>query len=525
MSEKDTRPHDDEHRDKALTHDSEAAETEAHAQSEEEARSEEGQGDEEKDAPDGKGGGHNVPRKATDPFAPDGMPVALLEFHSPTRGLVNMPATPSAQYIVWVTGSLLIMSVLAMALFPVNKVVSVKGRLISTQPTTIVQPLDSGVVRSLDAHVGDYVHKGQVLARLDPTLSQVDMDNLVAQSQLLQAQVDRMKAEAAGKEYRPDLNVPASIQQGDAFLRRHQDYEAHLQDFDHRIAGMESDLQGARANAAMFASKLRVVSAVLEMRRREQKEEIGSRLSTLGAQDAVMDAERALISAQQQANGMESRLTALKASRESFVQSFKAEVYTTLAEAERRLDETRSEYRKARLKQRMVLLRAPTDGIVLTVAPVSVGAVVDPQVRIMTIVPSSTGLEMEAILRAQDAGFVETGNRALIKFTSFPYSLYGGANATVRVISADTFLPTEMAASNIRAGMSPEQLSGQGDVPVFYRVRLRIDKYTLHGQPSFFHPAPGVPVTADIDVGKRTIIKYLFSRIVPTLTDGMREPS
>lgn len=518
MSEKDTLPHDDEHRDTAS---SSGNESEKHDASKDSINGE-GQ-DAEK--PNSEGGGHNVPRKATDPFAPDGMPVALLEFHSPTRGLVNMPATPSAQYIVWVTGSLLIMSVLAMALFPVNKVVSVKGRFISTQPTAIVQSQDNGVIRSLNAHVGDYVHKGQVLARMDPSLSQVDMDNLVAQSQLAQAQVDRMKAEASGKEYHPDLNVPASVQQGDAFLRRRQDYDAHLQDFDHRIAGMESDLQGARANAAMFASKLRVVSAVLDMRRREQKEEIGSRLSTLGAQDAVMDAERALIASQQQVNAMESRLTALKATREGYVQAFKAEVYTTLSEAERRLEEVRSDYRKARLRQRTILLRSPTDGIVLTVAPVAVGTVVDPQIRIMTIVPSTTGLEMEAVLRAQDAGFVKLGNHALIKFSSFPYNIYGGAEATVRVISADTFLPTEMAMSNIRAGLSPEQLSGQGDIPVFYRVRLRVDKYTLHGQPSFFHPAPGVPVTADIDVGKRTIIKYLFSRIVPTITDGMREPS
>ncbi|MXV36763.1 MULTISPECIES: HlyD family type I secretion periplasmic adaptor subunit [unclassified Saccharibacter] len=523
MSENEHTPHDDDPRDTASSsHDGETENTRDKARADGQDSSAD-QGGHEEEAP--KEGGHNVPRKATDPFAPDGMPVALLEFHSPTRGLVNMPATPSAQYIVWVTGSLLIMSLLAMALFPVNKVVSVKGRLISTQPTTLVQPFDSGVIRSLDAHVGDYVHKGQVLARLDPTLSQVDMENLVAQSQLLQAQVDRLKAEAAGQEYHPDLNVPASIQQGETYLRRHQDYMAHIQDFDHRIAGMESDLQGARANAAMFASKLRVVSAVLEMRRREQKEEVGSRLSTLGAQDAVMDAERALITAQQQANGTESRLNALKATRESFIQSFKAEAYTSLAESERRLDETRSEYRKARVKQRMILLRAPTDGVVLTVAPVSVGAVVDPQVRIMTLVPSATGLEMEAILRAQDAGFVKLKDHAIIKFSSFPYNMYGGAEATVRVISADTFLPTDISTSNIRAGINPEELATQGDAPVFYRIRLRVDKYTLHGQPSFFHPAPGVPVTADIDVGKRTIIKYLFSRIVPTLTNGMREPS
>lgn len=520
MSDKNTTPHDDETRKDTSSHKENLSSDSQRSEYESAEHSKQGKQSEQPEI-----GGHNVPRQATDPFSPDGMPVALLEFHSPTRGLVNLPATPSAQYIVWITGSLLIMSMLAMALFPVNKVVSVKGRLISTQPTTLVQPFDTGIIRSINAHVGDYVHKGQVLARLDPTLNQVDIANLVSQSQLLKAQVDRMKAEVNGQEYHPDLNVPASVEQGNAYMRRHQDYEAHLQDFDHRITSMESELQGVRANVAMFASKLRVVSSVLKMRRQEQKEEIGSRLSTLGAQDAVMDAERSLISAQQQANSTQDKLTALKATRESYIQSFKSEIYTALSEAERQLDEVTGEYRKARVRQRMILVRAPTDGIILTVAPVSVGAIVDPQIRIMTIVPSSTGLEMEAILRAQDAGFVKKGDHALIKFSAFPYNMYGGAESTVRVISADTFLPTDVASSNIRAGISPEELGSQQGVPVFYRVRLRIDKYTLHGQPSFFHPAPGIPVSADIDVGQRTILKYLFSRIVPSLTNGMREPS
>ena len=67
------------------------------------------------------------PRKADDPFAPHDMPVALLEFHSPTLGLVNMPMTASARYIVWIVGSLVLASVAAMGLFPVNKVVTATG--------------------------------------------------------------------------------------------------------------------------------------------------------------------------------------------------------------------------------------------------------------------------------------------------------------------------------------------------------------------------------------------------------------
>lgn len=468
---------------------------------------------------------HNVPREATDPFSLDGMPLALLEFHSPTQGLVNLPATASAQYIVWVTGSLLLACLAAMTFFPVNKVVTVTGRLITDEPTVLVQPFESGIVRSIDAHIGDYVQKGQALAHLDASITQADLDNLVAQMQSVQAEVARLKAEAVGEIYHPDMNIAASVQQGEAFLRRRNDYNASLQDFDQRIASMETDLQGLRANKAMLENKMRIVSAVLSMRRQEQKEQVGSRLSTLGAQDALMDAERSLVQVQKEANSTVSKLAALKATRESYIQKWKATVYGELTGAERHLDEVTSSYRKARIHQRLIVLRAPQDGIVLTLGRASLGSVLEAGNPLMTLVPAGSALEMEGVMPAQDGGYVKQGDHAIVKFTTFPYDVYGGAEATVRLISADTFMPQEAAASNIRAGIDPQEFAGKTGVIVFYRIRLRIDHYTLHGVPPFFHPAPGVPVKADIDVGKRTIMKYLFSRVVPAVSDGMREPS
>ena len=35
---------------------------------------------------------------------------------------------------------------------------------------------------------------------------------------------------------------------------------------------------------------------------------------------------------------------------------------------------------------------------------------------------------------------------------------------------------------------------------------------------------PGMPVTADIKVGKRTVLKYLLGMVVPVAHEAMREP-
>ncbi|GBR43666.1 HlyD family type I secretion periplasmic adaptor subunit [Neokomagataea thailandica] len=458
------------------------------------------------------------PRPATDPFAPGDMPLALLEFHSPTQGYVNLPATASARYMIWLIAGLFFACLAGMTWFPLNRVVSTTGRLTSTQPTILIQPLETSIVKSIDVHTGDYVHKGDVIAHLDPTLTEADVVNVRQQMIAYQAEADRLRAEADGRDYKPDMHILASVEQGAAFQRRTAEYRARMEDYDQQIASLQSDIQASRANAAMYGGKAHLYTEVLKMRQREQADQVGSRLSTLSAQSDLMEAERAEISAQQEANSASSKLLATRAEQESYAANWKAQIYTYLSDTQHRLDEYRSQYQKDHLRHDLILLRAPEDGIVLTLAKVSVGSVLETAQSFATLVPTGAGVEMEAVMQANDAAFVQVGDRALVKFAAFPYTQYGGAEATVHVISADSFSADSSSSS---AGPSPSS-SAAGQM--FYRVRLRIDRYTLHGQPSFFHPAPGTPVTADINVGKRTIMQYLFNSIAPLISNGMREP-
>ena len=58
----------------------------------------------------------------------------------------------------------------------------------------------------------------------------------------------------------------------------------------------------------------------------------------------------------------------------------------------------------------------------------------------------------------------------------------------------------------------------------YFRARMSIDTLNLHNLPAGFRLNPGMPVTADIKIGKRTVLAYLFSRVVPVATEGLREP-
>ncbi|GBQ92691.1 major facilitator superfamily multidrug resistance transporter EmrA/FusE [Acetobacter nitrogenifigens DSM 23921 = NBRC 105050] len=461
--------------------------------------------------------------QVNDPYAPGDLPPALLEFHSPSAALVNLPPTASAQYLTWIIGALTLSTVLVMAIFPLDRVVSSPGRIASTQRTLVVQPLETSIIRSIEVHEGDFVHKGQVLARLDPTISDADIQNLLLQTQSYSAEVDRLTAESQGRTYAVDPSNPSSTQQEATFLRRKAEFDAKTHDYDEQIASETSELQGYVASSAMYAARAKVAADVHNMRARLQADQVGSRLSTLGAQNDLMEIERSQISAQQQAASTRGKLSALASERDAYIENWKASVYHDLSDAQRHFATAQSDYEKAKLRKNLTTLKSGEDAIVLTIAKLSIGSIMTTGTELMTLVPVGSGLEVEATLRGSDAGFVRLGDKALLKFSTFPYAQYGGAEATVREISADSFSAQDKPSSNAGASAAaPPDPTGSSQS--FYRVRLRIDRYTLHGVPTFFHPQPGMPVTADIQVGKRTIMQFLLNSIMPLVSDGMREP-
>ncbi|AXY21675.1 MULTISPECIES: HlyD family type I secretion periplasmic adaptor subunit [Komagataeibacter] len=469
---------------------------------------------------DGVGGILSVlPPPAAD--VPADLPPALLAFYSPSAALVDLPPSDAARYVVWLVAALAGAGLLVMTFFPLDRVISVNGTLTPFDETMVIQPLETSLIRSLDVHEGDTVHKGQVLARLDPTMTDADVTNLRHQVMAYRAEVARRTAEAAGRPYRADMNDPASVQEAAAYLRRQAEYDAQMAGYDRQIAALQSELQGYEASAAMYGARARVARDVQDMRQRLQHEQVGSRLSTLAAQDTLMEVVRSQVSARHEADSTRARLDAMKAQRDGYASNWHATVYQDLALAQHRLADADGSYSKAMLHHDLIVMRADRDAVVLSIAHLSAGSVIQAASPLMTLVPTGSHLDVEATLRGVDAGYVRAGDPALLKFAAFPYTQYGGGEATVRVISADAF-----AGQPARAGGDAQQGSdGTGDpLTVYYRVRLSVDRYTLHGVPPFFQPRPGMPVEADIHVGRRTMMQYLLNRLLPAVTDGMREP-
>lgn len=444
---------------------------------------------------------------------------AVLEFQSPSTAVLAEPVPRSARGTVWVVGSMFAAMLAAMGLIRVDRVVTARGEIVSEAPVLVVQPLETAIVREVDVRAGDKVKAGQILARLDPTFAAADVGSLAAQVSALQASVSRLQAESDSSPFtysgmNPDLALQAAI-----YAQRKAEYDYKLENYKQKIDELVAQIKRANSDAEGYRTRLAVATDVEQMRRQLEKLNVGSKLNTLAAMDSRAEMQRNYQNSIDTAQAATRDLSAMIAERDGYVQSWHADTSEKLAEAIGKLSDAREQLRKAQLRRQLVELRADRDATVLTVAKASVGSVLQSGQQFITLMPTDSPLEVEANISGKDDGYVRVGDPVAIKFDTFPFSRYGMAYGTLHVISANSFTGQDQAA--VQSAIVPVSPS---DTEPYYRARIAIDRLALHGTPEGFEPTPGMPVTADIKVGKQTILHYLLGRVIPVATEAMREP-
>src|SRR5271166_1574485 len=190
---------------------------------------------------------------------------ALLEFQSPTSAVIAERVPLSGRITIWVVATAILSSIGVMGFYPVDRVVTVPGKVVSQVPNTVVQPLETAIVRQINVHEGQVVHPGDRLARLDPTFASADLGSLEAQVSSLQAEVDRLKAEADSRSYLTD-GTQASQLQAMIFAQRHAERAAKLESYSQRIDGAKAKIEQTVSDIASYAEEYRAAQTKEGMR-------------------------------------------------------------------------------------------------------------------------------------------------------------------------------------------------------------------------------------------------------------------
>ena len=459
----------------------------------------------------------------------DDTPAEMLEFYSPSTALQGVAPKLAARNVVLLVGTLVLLLILVAATFKMDRVVTANGKIVSLTPELVVQPLNAAIVKTIAVSAGDIVHKGQLLAQLDPTYAA--SDNIAAKDQVdrYQTEIDRLNAENRQVPYRPRTLTAGAIVQEGIFAQRASAREAELRYYRGQIDAQRALMLQADADVRQYAKETGVAADVEKMRQQLEHDLVGSRIDTLTAVSQRLEAERQVLTSVQQEENARQTVASLTGQLDNYNQQWFADVSQTITQDALQLATYRDQLEHAALNYKLIDLRAEQDATVLSVAPVSVGSVLQPGTTFFTLVPLNAPLEIDAQVTGDESGYVFTGQPVQIKFASFPSTEFGSASGAVRLISSDSFLtgtttnaggPTSSgtASNAVFTGVAPNS-------PFFYDTRITLDRLALKNVPKDMHIVPGMAVEADIKVGERTLLEYLSERLLPVVNEGMREPN
>lgn len=378
----------------------------------------------------------------------------------------------------------------------IDEVARGEGRVIPSQQLQVVQSMDGGIVSDLLVREGDVVEQDEVLLRVDPTRFLSELGEARASESALHARRARLTALLTDAPFlmTPDLQgVSPSILEQEERL-----YEENLQELQARIRIAEEQLEQRREE--LNEARARRTQAVRALELSQQELNVTEPLVYSGAvsEVEVLRLRRDVSNLQgerDQAGAQSSRLTAAISEAEAkiaevrlnFRNEWRRELSDTLGQIEQLEEGSTALVDRVRLSE----VRAPMRGIVQRLFVTTRGGVIAPGREVAEIVPLDDQLLIEARMSPRDIAYLRPGLEAKVKITAYDFAIYGGLDAVLEHISADTIT--------------------DDDGNTFYKVRVRTEESGFDEQ----HPImTGMVAQVDILTGRRTVLQYLLKPVL-----------
>lgn len=403
--------------------------------------------------------------------------------------------------------SLFVLMLLWAAVAEVDMVVSTKGRLVSTTPNIVIQPIETAQIDSLDVTVGQVVRKGQVLATLDPTVVGADVSQLRDRLKSLEAQADRLRAEIDGKAFGGRSNAHESLQ-GSLDLEKLAGQKARLLRFDENISRLKSSISSNAVEIVSLERRYQSLKEIEGMNEQLVEKQFQSRRALLESRDKRLEVERELVSLRNRANEMQRELAGAEADKSAFIKESRQKALEELVSVQREKDSLAEQLVKADRRTRFISIEAPVDSVVLEVAKRSKGSVIREAETFITLVPVDAPLEAEIRINAAEIATVATGDPVRVKIDAFPFQKHGLVQGKLTKLSQDTV-------------NSDENLKGL--LSAFYLARVELGEVKLRNLDKPLRLMPGMSIAGEIVTGKRSIISYILYPIIQTKDEAINE--
>lgn len=390
----------------------------------------------------------------------------------------------------------------------VDRVVVTHGRLITPLSNILVQPLETSIIQSIDVRIGQVVKKGERLATLDPTFAQADEAQLRKQLSSLETQAKSLEAELSGKKTSGNTDDADSRLQAELSVERQANYQAQLIKMDENLARLQATLATNRHDQQLLAERVKSLQEIEDMQEKLVARNFGARVRLLEAQEKRQEVERDRLLAKNREQEIKRELASMEAEKTAFKKGWRQKMMEDMLSTSRDRNSVSEQLQKADKRRKLVTLTSPSDAVVLDIAKLSQGSVVQGGGAFFTLVPLGTELEAEVQIDSTDVGYVKLGDISRLKLDAYPFQRHGVLNGEVRTISEDAF----------------RREAAQGQADAYYMGRISLGNSRLKKMPDRARLLPGMTLTAEIVVGKRSVISYLIWPLTKALDESMQEP-
>jgi adhesin transport system membrane fusion protein len=378
----------------------------------------------------------------------------------------------------------------------IDEVTRGEGKVIPSRQLQVLQSLDGGVVSEILVHEGDIVEPEQVLLSIDQTRFVSSVRESRAQILSLQAKAARLRALAENLPFvmPPEVlkDAPETAEEERRLYEsRRSELATAVSIAGQQLSQRRQELAEAQARHAQAARAYESSTQELRM----TKPLIGSgavsevELLRIERDASRFRGERDMAAAQ--ISRTQSAISEANHRIEEVSLTFRNEAGKDLAETMARLNSLSEGSIGLADKVDRAVLRSPVKGTVKRLLVNTVGGVVQPARDIVEIVPLEDTLLLEARVQPRDIAFLRPGQKAMVKFTAYDFSIYGGLDGQLEHIGADSVVDEKGNA--------------------FYTVRVRTN------QPDIGNDLPIIPgMIAEVDIitGEKSILSYLLKPVL-----------
>lgn len=393
------------------------------------------------------------------------------------------------------------------AVAEIDQVSRGEGKVIPSKKLQVVQSMDGGVVEEIAVFEGQLIKKGDLIVRIDPTRFVASFAESQAKSKSLQAKVARLNALVKGEEYQPAITEDLTAEEVQMLEQEVVYFHSSKAELRERLSIAEEQLSQRKKELNETQARLSQAERNYQMLSHEL--ELTKPLLTRGAVSEVelLRVERDVSQAKGEKEQATARLEVSKAAVVEAQARLREEGHSIRNQWRGQLSDARAELNSLNQgiggladRVKTTAIRSPVDGTVQRVMFNTVGGVVQPGNTVAEIVPADDKLLIEAKIRPADIAFLHPNLPAIVKFHAYDFTVYGGMEAELTHISADT-------------------ITDEKD-NTFYLVRASTDRANLRDDLPII---PGMTVQLDILTGKKTILAYILKPLLRARENSLGE--